>query len=160
MTRPLRPEEVVAFLQNPWFPEGTSQEEIDSYRTDIKFRRERLLKQPTGERLWHAFGPEWYNGIWWDNANPQHQTSWEIRLCADLKHMFQVIKQQQPLVVVTFGYVSTRAYDRMRDPADNTSTIVSTLSTILHLQYAHPMAYESSLEKLTRFAAMIQGCTV
>lgn len=59
---------IVAFLQNPWFKEGTAERYIHMYRDDQLFHRRALAMSMSGKRLVTAFG-ELYDRIHWDNTN-------------------------------------------------------------------------------------------
>lgn len=94
---------IVAFLQNPWFKEGTAERHILMYRDDQVFHRKVLQMSMSGGRLWIAFGSELYNQIWWDN------TSWRPSVTSsgvkniDMEHVRKVISEQRPGLVLCFG---------------------------------------------------------
>ena len=151
----LNPQDVVAFLQNPWFKESTKQETIDKYRTDADFRRRLLAMSPTGERLCTAFGDDWFRGIHWDNANTKHGSHYSAQYQADIEHMAGVIAAKTPLMVVTFGAISTRGWQRLV----NIPGAGNYYKSLAHMSFRHPMAYGVSLDMLMEFAARIQFAT-
>lgn len=93
---------IVAFLQNPWFKVDTSQSVIDMYRGDVGFRRTYLSRTMTGRRLMHAFRSE-YQEIWWDNVSPQHANDHRTAMTPDRDHIYDVLVNQKPELVLTFG---------------------------------------------------------
>lgn len=93
----------VVFLQNPWFPPGTPENELTTYMTDVEFRRQKLASTMTGSRLLSLFGPMFYT-IWWDNAHPtpligNHRAVGD----PDPEHMLRVLLEQRPQTVGLLG---------------------------------------------------------
>lgn len=105
----IKPSEIVAFLQNPYFKEGTGRDTIDRYTTDVDFRRMVLAMSATGKRLQKAFGEEWYGQIWWDNSNPLHVIHHWGKHDADYHHIVRVVKEQQPKIIIAIGHIARRA---------------------------------------------------
>lgn len=93
---------IVAFLQNPWFPEGTAERHILMYRDNQKFHRLLLGKTMSGGRLMTAFG-ELYNNIHWDNTNWRPAWKANGREDPDHTYMRDVIIREQPQIVLCFG---------------------------------------------------------
>lgn len=154
--RPIRPHEVVLFLQNPWFPMDTPRETIQRYATDCAFRKEVLATTMTGRRLISMFGEDWYNGMWIDNANPQatdHSRGWRP---ANHKHMSDVILARLPRVVVTMGLTAKRGFEALRKTGPNTRYFL----TIAHLHCNHPNAMGITMDVLESFGLMVRGCMV
>ena len=100
---------VLAFLQNPWFPEGTKEEHIEKYRTDDKFRRRVLAMSETGKRLLKAFGEETYDEIVWDNVAPAHTSHSRGITPADPDHIQAAITSNNPDLVLVFGIHAAKA---------------------------------------------------
>ena len=155
MDNQLAPEHIVAFLQNPWFKPETDEDTIKKYREDVKFRRRLLSMSPTGERLFLSFGEEWFNKIWWDNANPKHGAHWSAKYEADIEHMAGVIALRSPILVITFGVISTRGWLRMLTVPGAGNYYKS----ITHMRFSHPMAYGVSIKQLEEFALRIKMAT-
>ncbi len=99
---------IVAFLQNPWFPEGTNQRHIDKYTTDQDFHRRVLAMSMTGKKLQNAFGGM-YRRIWWDNASPIPCAESSGCQNPDFEHIRHVIREQRPELILTFGRVAQDA---------------------------------------------------
>ncbi len=152
----LAPEHIVAFLQNPWFKPDTNEETIKKYREDRVFRRKILSMTPTGERLIAAFEEDWFNRMWWDNANPKHGAHYSAKYEADIEHMAAVIAQRSPLLVITFGTISTRGWLKML----NVPGAGNYYRTIVHMRFRHPMAYGVSVQQLEEFALRIKMATI
>jgi hypothetical protein len=94
--------QIVAFLQNPWFKPGISQRHIEMYTNDQDFHRRVLAQSMSGKRLMQAFG-EWYDRVWWDNANPVPVFQASGRQDANIYHMMGVITRVSPKIVMTVG---------------------------------------------------------
>jgi len=94
---------IVAFLQNPWFKLGTKPHHIKLFQEDQDFRRRVISMSRTGQCLLSAFGDELYDHIWWDEANPEPCFNSSQVRPPDVKHISDVLIQQQPFLVVTFG---------------------------------------------------------
>lgn len=150
----LNPQDVVAFLQNPWFKPDTKPETIEKYRTDVQFRRMLLAQTTTGERLAQAFG-DWFFQIHWDNANPRHGAHPSAAYKADVEHMAGVIQQKTPLMVITFGNIATVGWKFLL----TVPGAGSYYKTITHMSFRHPMAYGVSVNQLMEFAMRIQLST-
>ena len=93
---------IVAFLQNPWFREGTPDNVIQRYRDDQRFHRKILLLSMSGKRLHKAFG-DLYNEIHWDNTNWRAVHHAAGKLYPDFKHMANVVSNQEPDMIIAVG---------------------------------------------------------
>jgi len=147
--RLLRPDEVVAFLQNPWFRPGTFDETVRMYRENVEFRRRLLARSMSGGRLLRAFGEDWFGKIWWDNANPLHGNDHSARWLADTYHMSDVVTTRCPLVVLTFGRIAANGAAKIR-----LSRVIRVLSC------AHPNAMGITQDDLDVFANRVMSITV
>lgn len=135
----------VAFLQNPYFPEGTPQETIDAYRYDQEAHRVALLKSMSGKRLKKAFG-DYFDQIHWDNANPAHGEKPSDRLPPDLNHMEAVIRLHSPAIVLCFS----------RTAEAGMNELVMTMRTDCAFAYCpHPNARGITNKELSDFAQRI-----
>jgi len=94
---------ILAFLQNPWFKPDTNMRLIEKYQTDPDFHRRVLLLSATGKALYRAFGPELYDKIIWDNANPRHGNTRESMMPYDPAHMAKVLILNRPDLILCFG---------------------------------------------------------
>ncbi len=94
---------VLGFLQNPWFPVGTSERTIKLYREAMAYRRAVLSMSRTGKWLTRTLGPDIYWKVWWDNANPSHGHTYDHEEVGDPGHMATVVHVVQPHVVMLFG---------------------------------------------------------
>lgn len=97
------PIKIVAFMQNPWFPIGTSPRHIKMYNESQHFHRRVLALSMSGRRLLSAFGEHLYNQIWWDNASPIAATIATGKFEADMEHMMRATILQMPRLLLGFG---------------------------------------------------------
>ncbi len=94
----------VIFLQNAWFPPNTRESAMRQYATDVRFRRKVLSGTMTGKRLLKAFGEEWFERVWWDNATPIPSIGTHRGFeHPDPAHMLRVIEDQRPRVIGLLG---------------------------------------------------------
>ena len=94
---------ILAFMQNPWFPEGTKPEIIDKYRTDQEFHQRLLVRTMSGGRLLQAFGPSMFSSIHWDNVAPTAAVEAAGKEDVDMEHVEKVISTIKPDVILVFG---------------------------------------------------------
>lgn len=139
--------EIVAFLQNPWFEEGTLQRLIDAYRADIKLRRKVLAESMTGKRLLSAFGEDWYNSILWDNANPTESCVASGFSLPDFSHIRKVIEQNKPKLILTFGAHARGGICAVQ---------LADMTEIPHLICHHPNARHKTMQDLIDFANTVK----
>jgi len=99
---------IVAFMQNPWFPPGTQREVIDRYKTDQEFHRRLLRETMSGYRLHQAFG-DLFDRIHWDNVAPEAVDHPKKRSPVNVKHVDNVILTVKPNLILTFGEVAREA---------------------------------------------------
>lgn len=138
------PENIVAFLQNPWFPPGTDERHLTNYQIDVDFRRRVLSMSMTGKRLVEAFGQEWYHKIWWDNANPVAAEKASGALIPNETHIKMVVEQQKPELILTFGILARDGLHRALWLTD------MTWIPLLHCH--HPNARVRTQDDLNNFA--------
>lgn len=103
---------IVAFLQNPWFKEGTDPAIANRYVTDQVFHRKILARTMSGHRLLTAFGQEDFNSIWWDNVAPLAADYASGITPPDPKHIDRVLSSQAPELILTFGLLAKDAINR------------------------------------------------
>ena len=94
--------QIIAFMQNAWFPPGTKQRHIDKYHRDQKFHQRILSFSMSGRRLMEAF-KELYFKIWWDNTT--HET---VQFASDIVPpntimMEELIVKIKPRLILGFG---------------------------------------------------------
>lgn len=154
--RPILPSEVVLFLQNPWFSPDTPEEDVRRYSTDLEYRRTILAKTMTGRRLLAAFGTEWYEGMWIDNANPLHSQNSRGWYPANHTHMANVIMSRMPRVVATMGLTAKRGFEGLLK-TENSQRYFKTLA---HLHCPHPNSMGITQDVLDSFAIKVMGCQV
>jgi len=139
--------DIVVFLQNAWFPDGTRASAMKLYAKDLAFRRRVLSESATGRRLLAAFGEVWFNRIHWDNATPipgigDHRAAEPY----DAGHMAHVIHACRPRVVGLMGLSALNGAEElglMRDPR------------LKVFACRHPNAMGVTSEELRTFAASI-----
>jgi hypothetical protein len=139
---------LLAFMQNPWFPPGTSKGIIDRYLTDQAFHRKLLSRTMSGNRLVQAFGSDMFNRIWWDNVAPKHSEESSGMTAIEATHVERVIQQVKPDMILTFGTLAEQA-------------VLNSLAAedLLYLPCHHPNARGKSMQDLSDFAIqVIQWC--
>ena len=99
---------IVAFMQNPWFPPGTDKELIYQYKTQQEVHRKLLKETMSGYRLHQAFG-ELFDRIHWDNVAPEAVDHPKKRSPVEIAHVEKVIKTVKPNLILTFGEVAKEA---------------------------------------------------
>lgn len=111
--RSIKPDEIVAFLQNPWFPAGTAERHILHYRDDQDFHQRLLLDTMTGKRLEKSWGEEWFEAIHWDNAN--WRTAWmpDGRQKYDIQWMESVLEARKPRLILCYGREAEQGMDAL-----------------------------------------------
>jgi len=105
--------DVVAFLQNTWFPPATAPIHRERYVSDPLFRSRVLATSATGLRLRRAWG-SLYDRVWWDNASPR--TDGEARRAMfppDPHHMRAVVGHNRPRVVVLYGAMTDLGFSQL-----------------------------------------------
>lgn len=136
-------------MQNPWFKPGTAQSHIDMYTHDQDFHRRVLGMSMSGRRLMQAFG-EYYDKIWWDNANPLPVDKPDGRQKPNVHHMISVICRKEPMLVVTIG---GQAYEGMQqiDVMEHELRMPHYIRMHIH----HPNARGRTQAELTAFATKV-----
>lgn len=147
---PINGKKVVAFLQNPWFPEETNPRTIELYKRHMAFRRSVLSLTRTGKWLLRTMTPEIYWAVWWDNANPQHGKTYDHEETGSPEHMESVIKLVDPDIIILFGRQARDTYSQI---------------TCHHKSFVmwapHPMARGNTIPALTAMATSLKeslGC--
>lgn len=107
---------ILAFMQNPWFREGTPDEWILRYRDDQEFHRRILARSMSGSRLVKAFGKESYDRIHWDNVNWRAASVANGILPPDMDHIAGIIYKIDPQLIICFGRVALNGLTA-HDPA-------------------------------------------
>ncbi|UOF78078.1 protein (G:T/u specific DNA glycosylasE)-glycosylasE [Caudoviricetes sp.] len=97
---------IVAFMQNPWFPAGTSREKIHAYKTVQRYHQDVLKETMSGYRLIQAFGEEMFRRIYWDNVAPEPADNARGVTPVDMKHVEAIIAVNDPHLILTFGKVA------------------------------------------------------
>ena len=133
---------ILAFLQNPGFPEGTCPETIRQYNLDDDYRRKILSQYMTGQRLLKAFGEVAFNHIILDNVLLESGTI-KKKVLPDMHHVRAIIEEVKPLIIVTFGAMAYRAIKDMEE------------WTGPHFSYSHPNARGVTSDELRIFAEMV-----
>lgn len=136
---------ILAFMQNAWFPAGTSKEAIDKYKTDQEFHRRLLARTMSGGRLLSAFGPDMYNRIWWDNVSQAHTEEADGVAPIDMEHVERCIMTVKPDVIIGFGRLAEMALDSSLFAMD-----------IDYFICHHPNARHRTAADLSDFAILIQ----
>ncbi len=132
---------IVAFMQNPWFPQGTAEKHIIRYRDDQDFHRRLLANTMSGRRLREAFR-DWFDKIWWDNAD-WHPDWYLQKLRADQEHIIQVIEMCNPELVISFGSIANEAIGLI---------CIGHFPELPHLRCHHPNARHKTQHDLDIFA--------
>lgn len=136
---------IVAFMQNPWFPPGTSRKTIEAYRDDQAYHRKVLARCMSGKRLMHAF-QDLYWEIYWDNANPEPADSSQGVMEPDISHILRVIETHEPDLILTFGRLPTLGVKDVMDANDIRIPLMA-----CH----HPNARGMTQYDLNQFAAKV-----
>lgn len=143
--------DIVIFLQNAWFPEGTRASAIKRYAQDLAFRRRVLSESATGRRLLTAFGETWFNRIHWDNATPEAAIgSSDLLMPARPEHMLGVINGCRPRVIGTMGTSATTCLSSLR-----ASGLIRCPDRISTYSAPHPNARGVTSAALREFAVSI-----
>lgn len=141
---------IVAFLQNPWFPEGTAERHIIAYRDDQKFHQRLLEGTMSGGRLVKAFG-ELFERIHWDNTNWRPAWKANGREDPDYNHMKDVILRKQPQIVLCFG-------NQARDSVQVIRHLIPVGLWPKHVMACHhPNARFKTQKDLDNFADKVRG---
>lgn len=133
---------ILAFLQNPGFPEDTHPETIRQYNLDDDFRRKILKQYMTGQRLLKAFGEEVFDQIVWDNVILQNGTI-KKKVPPDMDHIRAVIAEVKPDIIITFGAVAYRAIKDLEEWKGP------------HFMSPHPNARGITSDELALFADLV-----
>ncbi len=149
--RPVLPIEIVAFLQNPWFPMDTADRHILLYRDDQDFHRRLLVQTMTGRRLYEAFG-DWFAQIHWDNANWRPVWMPGGKQSFDPFWMSSVIGTQKPKLIITFGREAQMGLDAITWPHGDE------IPDFLYCH--HPNARFKTQADLAMFALKVKGHVV
>lgn len=149
--RPIQPNEVVLFLQNPWFPANTDASLIERYTNDVTFRRQYLLTTMTGRRVHQMFGDYWYNGMWIDNANVTPSLHHRGVFPPNIEHMAKVITTQMPQLVVTMGIIARQGF-KMLCSNHKSRRYFSALG---HLHCPHPNTMGITNQELEAFVERV-----
>lgn len=135
---------IVAFLQNPWFPEGTDKELIHAYKTKQEVHREIFKTTMTGWRLHQAFGDKMFDRIHWDNVCPEATDHPRKRSPVEIKHVEGIISVLRPHLILTFGEVAKQAI---------TESIAAIKTKVMHCH--HPNARYKYQADLDYFAQQV-----
>lgn len=138
---------IVGFLQNPWFPPGTREEHIIAYRDDQDFHRRLLEGTMSGRRLSVAF-EDLYDAIHWDNTNWRPAFMASGREEPDHQHMMDVVKREQPDLILCFG-------NQARDAMRAIGRLFNKKHDFLHCH--HPNARGKTQMDLNNFAIMVRS---
>jgi len=138
---------IVAFLQNCWFPPGTSLYHIRRYLINDDFRRKVLKKGWSGKRLMNAFGEELFDKIIWDNASLEVGATPGHRADADRNHIANVIYNHSPDLILTFGTVARDAVRIVNRTCGDGACVLST---------KHPNARGFTNEELSHFVKQVK----
>lgn len=138
--------QIVAFMQNAWFPESSNPRHFEEYHTNQAFHQRLLAGTMSGRRLFEAFGDPLFRQIWWDNATD------EIAIGdASIRHPYKVdyiegvIKKQSPHLILAFGNEAS------------TGVAATTLSLpIKVMECHHPNARHKTQEDLNAFAKSVR----
>lgn len=113
---------ILAFLQNQWFKEPERVQEIyarsPEHRQDFNARF-LFYRSLTGKRIQKAFG-ELIHKIIWENASPKIGGRSGAKFKADIDHMYKIIEQEHPDVILAFGMVASQALIDMKEDHDAT----------------------------------------
>jgi len=137
---------ILAFLQNPAFPEGTSQETVTKYNNDIAYRRTVLRRYMTGQRILLALGEELFETIDFDNVILQNGTI-RVKTAPDMDHVTGTIEALKPDLILTFGSVARFAIEQV-DPESWTG---------VHLACRHPNARGMTKGELAQFGMTVKA---
>jgi hypothetical protein len=127
---------IVAFLESPSGAVLTTKE-FERYQHDQVWHRQMLRQSMSGNRLYQAFG-DLYEKIWWDNVAPKGNFP-------DGKHIDDVIREQKPDLILTFGGIA-------RDALDDSIGAIN----IERMDCHHPNARHRSQADLDHFAMIIR----
>lgn len=146
-----RPKPVIlAFLQNPWFKEGTPERYIERYRHDRDFHRRVLYLSRTGQALHRAFGEQLYQHVVWENASPFHGDHRGHVSPADPAHMTAQIEKIMPNVVLLFGREAQAGWKKVYLRPSTTIKMVV-------LEAPYPMARGSVIDHLKNIAREVRS---
>lgn len=136
---------ILAFMQNPWFPPGTTKEIVDRYRTDQQFHQKLLRRTMSGNRLLQAFGPKMFEEIHWDNVAPNHVPEPHLKSDIEMMHVERIIKQVNPDLILTFGNLAREAVE---------GSLLRANRPMMHCH--HPNARHKTMNDLAQFAMSVQ----
>lgn len=94
---------ILAFLPNPWFPEGTSRGIVEQYQTDQEFHRDLLKCTMAGIQLHQAFGEEMWKRIIWENVSPVVTDHPRKKAAKNQGHVDAIISKHKPDLILAFG---------------------------------------------------------
>lgn len=100
---------VIGFLQCPNLPKG--HRIVLQYRNEQNLHRRLLSMSPTGKRLQEAF-KDYYNQIYWDNANPEPCTNEP-----NYAHIQHRLSEVKPHLILAFGRIASKALIEIDAPA-------------------------------------------
>ena len=113
---------ILAFLQNQWFKDPKRVKEIyarNPNRRQLLNARFLLYRSLTGKRIEKTFG-KLIDEIIWENASPEIGGRSNTRFKADLDHMYKIIEEEHPDVILAFGMVASQAMIDMKEDHDAT----------------------------------------
>lgn len=149
---------IVAFLQNPWFREGTPQYLIDKYRENAEFRMRVLSATATGKILMKMLG-SLYSKIHWNNANPNHGFERDHREPPDPVHMAHVIVDQDPDLVLCFGQAAQHGMVQVLSIIDVTvrprDNVIITPGKKAIMNFPHPQARGIPASQWDRYSKQV-----
>lgn len=144
---------IIAFLQNPWFKEGTPKFIIDKYGNCQTFHRRVLAMSATGKALMRAFGRDLYGRIVWDNACPHHGSTRRHAEKPDFLHMARRVAEEQADVILLFGAHAQRGWDQVM--MDKELSDMRWRRTVLRAP--HPMAMGNAAEHLRKISRQVKA---
>jgi len=103
--------EIVGFLQNTWYQDGTNLEVIKKYTFNQKFQQELLLKTMVGQRLFTAFSG-CYKFIYWDNCTQLCEMDPNSRFDSNSEHILSVVRKIKPSIVLGIGAQSQAVIEK------------------------------------------------
>jgi len=115
---PPSPEKLVVLgvLQNEWFKDPERIRQALAHSSNPKTFRRRLITYAlfagcrTGRILKKFLGEDWCEEIIWENASPQFGGISSCTFPADKKHLYNLMQEVRPNVVIAFGMTACGAF--------------------------------------------------
>lgn len=134
---------ILAFLQNPWFPEGTPRNIVTQYQTDQEFHQDILKATMAGQKLHMAFGNDMFRRIWWDNVTPVVTDHPRKKAAKNQEHVDAVISKIKPQLILTFGDEAKEAV---------TDSVVAIRTKVMHCHHpASRVHYQADLDTFAQY---------